>query len=448
MTSLTRDFYILTLSLDIIKIYLYLKTISFSIDNNYQQERTVPEIGKDISMKITGVVAEYNPFHSGHEYQLKVARELSGCDLLAVVMSGNYVQRGEPAIIDKFKRAEAAVYGGADIVIELPMPFSCQNAEMFAMAAIKELSKLHVDSISFGCENDNIEVLKKIAAIQLKPVFNVFIKDEMKKGLSYPKAMSNALKSLLGNETDVIYSPNNVLAIEYIKSAMKIDLKVDYYPVKRLGMNHNDTEIFGLFHSASAIRKSIFDGSYKDLKITPKSIEVIEEFYKDHNKYNTLNNYLDYLYYKIINTVDLDGIFEVKEGLDNKIISQVYKHENIDELIMSIKSKRYTYSKLRRCLLNILLSLKKDDINSFMSKDLSYIKVLAFNNRGRKAIKYAKNKGTKVINRYSDYKKYDLNPNKLPLFNLTNRSSNIYYLPLENRKFNSEYTENAVYVDV
>jgi len=105
-------------------------------------------------MKITGVVAEYNPFHAGHEYQLKMARKLSDCDCIAVVMSGNFVQRGEPAIIDKFKRAEAAVYGGADIVIELPMPFSCQNAEMFAFAAIKELKKLNVDSISFGCEND------------------------------------------------------------------------------------------------------------------------------------------------------------------------------------------------------------------------------------------------------------------------------------------------------
>lgn len=398
-------------------------------------------------MKITGVVAEYNPFHSGHEYQLKMARKLSNCDCIAVVMSGNYVQRGEPAIIDKFKRAESAIYGGADIVIELPMPFSCQNAEMFAFAAIKELKKMHVDSISFGCENDNIEILRRIAEFQLSPKFNNNVKTEIKKGISYPNAMSNALRSVIGNEAEAVYTPNNILAVEYIKSAMKLNLNLEYYPVKRLGMNHNDTEISGQFHSASAIRKSIMDGSYNNLRITEKSIEMIEKFYNDHKKYNTLNNYLDYLYYKIINTEHLHNIYEIKEGLNNKILSQVYKHKNIDDLIMSLKSKRYTYSKLRRSLLNILLDIKTSDINKIMSTNFECIKVLSFNNTGRKAIKYLKENGTKVINRYSDYKKFYLNAEELPIFNITNRSSNIYYLPLENKKLNSEYTENAVYVD-
>ena len=399
-------------------------------------------------MKITGVVAEYNPFHSGHEYQLKMARKLSGCDCLAVVMSGNYVQRGEPAIIDKFKRAEAAIYGGADIVIELPMPFSCQNAEMFALAAVKELKKLSIDSISFGCENDNSKLLEKIAGLQLSPKFNNYVKEEMKKGLSYPSAMSNALESVLGNEADAVYSPNNVLSVEYIKSAMKLNLSLEYYPVRRLGMNHNDVEASGPFHSASFIRKHIIEGSYSKLKLTEKSVRMIEKFYAEHKKYNSLNNYLDFLYYKIINTPELDKIYEVKEGLDNKILSQVYKHNNIDDFIMSLKSKRYTYSRLRRSLLNILLEIKADDITDIMSDCNDYVKVLSFNNTGRKAIKYAKSNGIKVINRYSDYKKYDLNPEKLKIFNITNRSSNIYYLPLENRKINSEYTENAVYVDV
>lgn len=402
-------------------------------------------------MKITGVVAEYNPFHSGHEYQLKMAKKLSGCDCLAVVMSGNYVQRGEPAIIDKFKRAEAAIYGGADIVIELPMPFSCQNAEMFAFAAIKELNKLHIDSISFGCENDNAKLLEKIASIQLSQKYNIYIKEEIKKGLSYPNAMSNALKTVLGNEALAVYSPNNVLAVEYIKSSIKLNLSLEYYPVKRLGMNHNDTEISGIFHSATAIRKSIMEGSYDNINLTEKSNQMIEKFYKEHKKYNTLNNYLDYLYYKIISTMDLDKIFEIKEGLNNKIISQVYKHENIDDFIMSIKSKRYTYSKLRRSLLNILLGIKTVDIINIMSTNsdyADYVKVLAFNNTGRLAIKNTMNNGTIVINRYSDYKKYNLNPEKLQIFNITNKSSNIYYLPLKNRKINSEYTENAVYVDI
>ena len=399
-------------------------------------------------MKITGVVAEYNPFHKGHEYQLKMARKLSGCDCIAVVMSGNYVQRGEPAIIDKFKRAEAAIYGGADIVIELPMPFSCQNAEMFALAAIKELNKLHIDSISFGCENDNVNLLEKIALIQLTSEFNNYIKKEMKKGLSYPNAMSNALKSILNDQVEAVYSPNNVLAVEYIKSTLKLNLNLQYYPVKRVGMAHNDTEITGIFHSATAIRSSLIEGSLNALKLTEKSVELIEKFYKEQKKYNTLNNYSDYLYYKIITCDDLEKIYEIKEGLNNIIISQVYKHESIDELIMSLKSKRYTYSKLRRSLQNILLDIKKVDIINIMSTNDKYVKVLAFNNTGRKAIKNAVNNGTIVINRYSDYKRNNLTPEKLLKFNITNKSSNIYYLPLENRKMNSEYFENAVYVDI
>jgi len=399
-------------------------------------------------MRITGVVAEYNPFHSGHEYQLRMARRLSGCDCIAVVMSGNYVQRGEPAIIDKFKRAEAAIYGGADIVIELPMPFSCQNAEMFAHAAIMELKKLNVDSISFGCETDNIRLLKKIASVQLTTGFNKYIKEEIKKGLSYPNAMSNALKFILNEEAEAVYSPNNVLAVEYIKSAVKLNLELQYYPVKRVGMAHNDTEISGLFHSATAIRNAIMEGSFDNLKLTEKSIELIKKFCKEHKKYNILNNYRDYLYYKIITCDDLEEIYEINEGLNNKIISQVYKHETIDEFIMSLKSKRYTYSKLRRSLLNILLGIKKVDIINIMSTNDKYVKVLAFNNTGRKAIKNAVNNGTIVINRYSDYKKNNLTPEKLMRFNITNKTSNIYYLPLENRKMNSEYFENAVYVDV
>lgn len=399
-------------------------------------------------MRITGVVAEYNPFHSGHEYQLRMARRLSGCDCIAVVMSGNYVQRGEPAIIDKFKRAEAAIYGGADIVIELPMPFSCQNAEMFAHAAIMELKKLNVDSISFGCETDNVRLLKKIALLQLTPGFNNYIKEEMKKGLSYPNAMSNALKFILNEEAEAVYSPNNVLAVEYIKSAVKLNLELQYYPVKRAGMAHNDTEISGLFHSATAIRNAIMEGSFDNLMLTEKSTELIKKFCKEHKKYNKLNNYRDYLYYKIITCDDLEEIYEINEGLNNKIISQVYKHETIDEFIMSLKSKRYTYSKLRRSLLNILLGIKKVDIINIMSTNDKYVKVLAFNNTGRKAIKNAVNNGTIVINRYSDYKKNNLTPEKLMRFNITNKTSNIYYLPLENRKMNSEYFENAVYVDV
>jgi len=404
-------------------------------------------------MKVAGIVAEYNPFHKGHEYQLNKARNLSGCDGVAVVMSGNFVQRGEPAIIDKFKRAESAIYGGADLVIELPMPFSCQNAELFAKAAVTELKKLPITHLSFGCENDNIEILKEIAFIQTNNLdYNLALKHELKSGISYPSAVTNAICKFSNkniNIKEIISSPNNVLGLEYIKSSINLSCNWDFVPVKRIGSNHNDVDISGKYDSATAIRKSIIENSMLELpnSLTVKSIEMVNKFKDDYQNFNNLNNYLNYIYYKILD-IGIDGlneIYEVSEGLNNKIYSNIFKYNNVDDFILSLKSKRYTYSKLRRILLNILLGITKTNIRDFMltNKDNKSIKVLAFNDIGRQIIKKAKTNGTSVINRYSDYKK---NNSDLNIFNLTDKSTNIYFLPFSNKKTNEEYIQNAVYV--
>jgi len=408
-------------------------------------------------MKIVGIVAEYNPFHKGHEYQLRKAKENSNCDYVAVVMSGNFVQRGEPALIDKFRRAESAIYGGADLVIELPMPFSCQNAELFAKAALTELKKLNITHLSFGCEDDDLESLKEAALIQINNKnLKYIIKDELAKGISYPTALTNAINSVSNiNIAHILKSPNNVLGIEYIKSSIKLNGNWDFTPVKRIGKNHNDIDISGRYDSATAIRKDIIKASEKIYtnSLTKKSNEMIEQFYGVYNGYNSLDLYLNYIYYKILD-LGIDGlndIYEVSEGLNNKIYSNIFIHNSIDNFIMSLKSKRYTYSKLRRILLNILLNIKKHDIDNFMLTNLesktniynNFVKVLAFNDNGRQILKHTKNSDTYIINKFSDYKKYNLN---LDIFNLTNKSTNIYYLPFNNKKTNEEYIQNAIYV--
>ena len=401
-------------------------------------------------MKVTGIVAEYNPFHKGHEYQLNKAREMSSCDAICVVMSGNFVQRGEPALIDKYKRAESAIYGGADLVIELPMPFSCQNAELFAKASVNELKKLPVNNLSFGCENDNIEILKEIAIIQTNNrEYNYTLKQELKSGISYPTAVTNAICKFSNtdiNIKEVMKSPNNVLGLEYIKSSIKMNCNWNFVPIRRIGSNHNDVNINGKYDSATAIRKNIIENSIHNLpnSLTEKSSEMINNFYSEYGNYNNLNNYLNFIYYKILD-IGIDGlndIYEVSEGLNNKIYSNIFKYNNVDDFIMSLKSKRYTYSKLRRILLNILLDIKTSDINAGDSPQ-RFVKVLAFNDIGRQILKEAKNNGTSVINRFSDYKKNNIN---FDIFNLTNKSTNIYFLPFNNKKINEEYTQNAVYV--
>jgi predicted nucleotidyltransferase len=405
-------------------------------------------------MKIAGIVAEYNPFHKGHEYQLKKTREKSGCNFVAVVMSGNFVQRGEPALIDKYKRATAAIYGGADLVIELPMPFACQNAEQFAKIALMELKKLNITHLSFGCENDHLESLKEIALIQLtNNNLNLIIKEELTKGISYPKALTNAINKISNKDmSQILESPNNVLGIEYIKSSINLNGSWEFVPIKRIGRNHNDTDLFGKYDSATAIRKSIISSSNElySSSITKKSNEMIKQFYSEYHGFNSLDHYLNYIYYKIldIGINGLNDIYEVSEGINNKIYSNIFKFNNTDDFIMSLKSKRYTYSKLRRILLNILLNIKKSDIDSFMLTNFNlennnYVKVLAFNDNGRKILKQAKDSGTYIINKFSDYKKYNL---ELDIFNLTNKSTNIYYLPFTNKKTGEEYFQNSIYI--
>jgi len=407
-------------------------------------------------MKIVGIIAEYNPFHKGHEYQLKKAKENSNCDYVAVVMSGNFVQRGEPALIDKYKRAESAIYGGADLVIELPMPFSCQNAELFAKSAITELKKLNITHLSFGCENDDLDLLKEAAQIQINNNLKHIIKEELSKGISYPTALTNAINSVSNKDlSHILKSPNNILGIEYIKSSINLNVNWDFTPIKRIGKNHNDIDLSGKYDSATAIRKSIITNKDKlyTNSLTEKSNEMIEQFRCKYSNFSSLDLYLDYIYYKILDlgVHGLNDIYEVSEGLNNKIYSNVFMHNNIDGFIMSLKSKRYTYSKLRRILLNILLNIKKEDIYNFMSTNFelnnnihnNYIKVLAFNDNGRQILKQTKDSNTNIINKFSDYKKYNLN---LDIFNLTNKSTNIYYLPFNNKKTNEEYFQNAIYV--
>lgn len=406
-------------------------------------------------MKIVGIVAEYNPFHKGHEYQLKMAKELSGCDCVAAVMSGNFVQRGEPAIIDKYKRAEAAIYGGADLIIELPIPYCCQNAEVFARAAITELKKLNITHLSFGCENSDLKLLKEIALLQVydKSCGN-FIKEEIKKGISYPAALSNALNKISPDSdfSNIIKAPNNVLAIEYIKSSIILDCSWSFVPVKRIGKNHNDENISGHFDSASAIRKGILTDfkSFNSGSLTNKSMDMINRFYDEYHSFNCLNSFLYYIYYQIlsIGTDGLNNIYDISEGLNNKIYSNIFRFNNIDEYIMSLKSKRYTYSRIRRILLNILLGINNENIRKYMLtnkiySDNNYIKVLAFNDKGRQILRKAKSEGTAVINSYSDYKKNCID---MSTFKLTDKTTNIYYLPFSNRKINEEFYNNAVYV--
>lgn len=408
-------------------------------------------------MKILGIIAEYNPFHNGHAYHINAAKNKSNCDAVVVAMSGNFVQRGEPAIIDKWRRAKSAIYGGADLVIEIPLPFACQNAEMFANAAFKVLENIPIDILSFGCESNNTDTLYKIADLQLnqKDKYNNSIKNYLDLGFSYPESVSNTIKLLLGSyEANTISTPNNILALEYIKNIIRSPINIDILPIIRVGSDYNDTTITNSIASASSIREALFKKDFLLIKNTlPKeSFKQIYDFYIKNNFFNSLENYLNIIYYSIIDngTEHLKEIIDISEGLENKIYKNTLTYKSVNEFIVSLKSKRYTYARIRRILLNILLDFNKQIIEKSKQEITNYIRILASNKNGQQVMKKMKKSNIKIITKTSDYKRYNIDINYNTIFQLTNKTTNIYHLPFKSndKMLNIEYKKSVNFIDI
>jgi predicted nucleotidyltransferase len=226
-------------------------------------------------MKTIGIVAEYNPFHNGHLYQLQASRGQTGADCAVVVMSGNYTQRGEPAIVDKWARAEMALHSGADLVIELPVAYAMGSAEYFAYGAVKLLDSLNaVNMICFGSEAGSIEKLSAAAAILADEPesYKSYLKDYLSKGLSFPaarqKAISSYCKNTYGKDdlSSLLKSPNNILGIEYLKALRRLKSNIVPMTIERVGNEYNQAELTGKMSSATSIRKTIRENTWNDAR--------------------------------------------------------------------------------------------------------------------------------------------------------------------------------------
>ena len=322
-------------------------------------------------MRAIGIIAEYNPFHNGHLYHINKIKELYPDHSIVLVMTGNFNERGIPSLLDKFKRTNIALTHGVDLVIELPYPFATQSADYFAYGAITLLEKLNVERLVFGSESDNVEDLELIAKTQINnPEFERLVKIYSKFGNNYPTAVSNALLDLTGKKID---TPNDLLGVSYIKTILKNNYKIKYETIKRIN-NYHDLELNDEYSSATAIREALRNN---------KSIE--KEVPKDTLKYYTdlhfIDDYFDILKYKIITENDLSIYNTVEEGIDKLLKKKINEANSYDELIKLVKSKRYTYNKISRMLLHILCNFTKEKANLF--KDISYIRILGFNDTGK-----------------------------------------------------------------
>lgn len=399
-------------------------------------------------MNITGIITEYNPFHLGHELHLKSSKELTNCDGVICVMSGNFVQRGLPALTDKWTRTKMALEAGVDLVVELPTLFATSSAEFFAFGAVSLLNSLNVvDNLCFGSECGDIDLIKKLSEIIVNEPqeFKEYLKELLKEGLPFPKARSTALMKYLENNNfkidfsyleTVLNSSNNILAIEYCKSLYKLQSSITPFTIKRLGADYNKEELSkNEIASASAIRKSIYTSSIEEsLEFMPKSSYKILK----NSSFSSIDKMFDLVKYAIISNPNiLKEIPEASEGIDNKIIQNIGKANSLDELINLCKSKRYSYTRLNRILCHVLLCVDKE-LLSLRKSPPKYIRILGFNNKGREILKEIKqNSEINIVNKLSKSK-----PDSLLEFDI--KSTNIYSLLNPSIKVNSDYLNSPI----
>ena len=342
---------------------------------------------------VLGIVSEYNPFHNGHLHNLEESKKITKTDFCVAVMSGNFVQRGDTALVDKWTRAEMALKNGVDLVVELPTVYAISSAENFADGAIKILNSLGVvDYVSFGSEIGEIKPIDDIAEILYNEPkeFSSLIKSQLRSGLSYPRAREVAISQFFGSSmkyTEIIKNPNNILGVEYLKSIKRQKSSITPITIKRNYSDYNSEDIKNGIASATAIRTMIKNNK-KTQKVVPQySYELIHNSIQEGHVVKDISVFGKEIIYILrrMSIDDIKNLPDVSEGLEFKIKEAASKSNNFDALINEIKSKRYTQSRIQRIFLYALLNITKKDIEN--SKKLTpYIRVLGFNKHGKRII--------------------------------------------------------------
>lgn len=376
-------------------------------------------------MKVLGLITEYNPFHNGHLYHLNKSIEITGATHTIAVMSGNFLQRGEPALVHKWARAKMAIECGVDLVIELPTAYACSTAELFAYGSISLLHHLNiVDCISFGSEYGEITTLSTIAEILANSPesFKSSLKSYLKMGLPFPVARSKALidyyklynkgccKEELINISNIMQNPNNILSIEYLKALKCLNSKILPYTISRIKADYHSKDILDNISSATAIREHLKMGkSFEELLkvMPPSSFKILKESY-DNGIAPIFKEDFEKAIIAILRREkpqNFSEYFDVNEGLENKIYECSHKCSSIEALYNCIKSKRYTLTRIQRICMHILLNIKKKDLIAYNNLGgPQYARILGFNDKGREIIKQCKLKSKiPIINKINRY---------------------------------------------
>ena len=367
-------------------------------------------------MKVSSLICEYNPFHNGHKYMIDKMRE-NGCEYIIACMSGNFTQRGDFAVFDKYSRTKTALRNGIDLVIELPVIYSCATAEKFAFGGVYILNALGcVSEIYFGSECGNVEILKNTADILQLPDISEKIKKYLSLGQTFAKARENAVAEIDGLSAEILQSPNNILGIEYIKALNKINSPILPKTIQRVGSVHDSLTAVENTASATLIRKLIYEKNPEFQKYIPSpNFSEIHDF----KKLETAVLYK----LRMMSLEDFKNLPDISEGLENRLHSAVRNGISTEEILSLAKTKRYTLARLRRILLYAFLGIKQSDCNILPR----YIKILGFSRNGKHILRTMRETANlPVIMRYSDIKK--LSPTAQYLYSLESRCDDIYAL--------------------
>ena len=375
---------------------------------------------------VIGLIVEYNPFHNGHLHHIQEIDRLFEDNIKIAVMSGDYVQRGEPSLINKFEKTKIALSQGVDIVIELPAFYSTQSAEIFAKGSINLLNKLSCSHIVFGSESNDLDKLKRIAAISLTKEFEHSLKKFLAEGFSYPTAFSKAL-------FDEKLGSNDILALEYLKAIKAINPKIEAYCIKREKTGYYDDEKDN-FASATHIRKILLDYNKKKEDKLNKIKNLVPEFsYKileeNFGVFSCLSDFYDLIKYNIIkNHSNLKNIQDLEVGLENRLYKYSLENLKFEDFFNKVLTKRITISRLQRILLHSLFGLT-ETITERVKNKVSFVKILGFSTKGQEYLNYLKKSDNyserKILTSNRNLKEI-LNEEEIELFNFNELCSQIY----------------------
>ncbi len=352
-------------------------------------------------MTVGGVICEFNPFHNGHRYLLQRMRQ-DGTDGIVACMSGSFTQRGEPAVFDKYVRTRAALQNGADIVIELPSIFACAGAERFAFGGVFLLSAMGcVNRLYFGSECGEIRLIQYTAEILSGKEFSAVLQDYVQSGETFAAAREKAVRSMAGDKAaNILTNPNDILGTEYCKALLRLNSPIKPVCIRRSSVLHDSPLPNGSFASASFLRRELYQGNDISPFIPENTHQVVLASAQSLPKSSRMAALEGAMLYRLrmMSQNELRSLPDISEGLENRLYTAIQRGTSIEEILSLAKCKRYTLSRLQRCLLHALLGLTKSNTTLLPQ----YIRVLGFNKTGQRILRLCKqNASLPVITKHS-----------------------------------------------